>query len=97
MVRIAEVLPRLIAKYGIQQRAKIDEINSVWKEIIGEPYASVTRVIAINRGQLEIAVPHNAFVQELSFRQAEFLEKLRPVTGNAKIKKLKFVVLDLTR
>lgn len=93
---MAEVLPRLIAKYGIQQRAKVDEIDLAWKEIIGEPYASVTRVIGINRGQLEIAVPHNAFVQELSFRQAEILEKLRAVAGNVKIKKLKFVVLDLT-
>ena len=97
LTKLADVLPQLIARYGIQQRSRTEEIAAAWKETVGEPYASVTRIVGLNRGQLEIAVPHNAFIQELSFRQAELLDALRTAVTETKIRKLKFVVIDLTQ
>ncbi len=92
LVRLADVLPQLIARYGIQQQGNIEKIAEAWKEAVGEPYAAVTRVAGLRRGVLEIAVPHNAFIQELSFRQTELLAAVRKAVAEVKIGKLKFVV-----
>ncbi len=92
LVRLADVLPQLIARYGIQQQGQIEKVAAAWKNAAGEPYGAVTRVVGLNRGVLEIAVPHNAFIQELSFRQSELLAAVRNSCPEMKIATLKFIV-----
>ncbi len=92
LVRLADVLPQLIARYGLQNQGNIEKMTEAWKAAVGEPYATVTRVAGLNRGVLEVAVPHNAFVQELSFRQKELLSSVQTAEPEQNIKKLKFVV-----
>ncbi|MDR0608671.1 MAG: DUF721 domain-containing protein [Planctomycetaceae bacterium] len=92
VVRVADVLPQLIAKYGLQKQRNTEQITRIWRETIGEPYGSVTRVIGLKSGTIEIAVPHHAFVQELSFRQPELLTGLKTALPEEKIKRIKFVV-----
>jgi predicted nucleic acid-binding Zn ribbon protein len=90
--RLGDVLPQLIAKYGLQQKKNIEGMIQAWREVVGEPYASVTRVAGLKRGVLEIVVPHSAFVQELSFQQKEMLEKIQAALPEEKIKKIRFAV-----
>ncbi|MDR0871451.1 MAG: DUF721 domain-containing protein [Planctomycetaceae bacterium] len=90
--RLGDVLPQLIARYGIQHGPDVEAIDRVWKMTAPEPFASITRAAGLKRGTLEIAVPHNAFVQELSFQQDALLAKIKTVLPNEKIKKIKFVV-----
>jgi predicted nucleic acid-binding Zn ribbon protein len=92
IARLGDVLPQLIAKYGLQQRKNIKKIEQAWRKTVGEPFGSVTRIIGLKRGTLEIAVPHNAFVQELSFRLAELLASVQADVAEEKIKKIKFTV-----
>ncbi len=92
IVRVGDVLPQLIAKYGLQQRRNLERIEEVWRAAVGEPYASVTRIIGLRRGTLEVAVPHSAFVQELSFRRQELLAAMQKTLADEKIKKIKFTV-----
>ncbi|MDR2438397.1 MAG: DUF721 domain-containing protein [Planctomycetaceae bacterium] len=89
---VADVLPQLITKYGLQNQRNIEQITRIWRETVGEPYGSVTRVVGLKSKTLEIAVPHHAFVQELSFRQSELLAKLQTALAEEKIKRIKFVV-----
>jgi predicted nucleic acid-binding Zn ribbon protein len=91
-IHVAEVLPQLIAKYGLQKQRNFEQITRIWRETVGEPYGSVTRVVGLKSRVLEIAVPHHAFVQELSFRQSELLAKLQTALAEEKIKRIKFVV-----
>lgn len=91
-VRLADVLPQLIARYGIQRNRNIEALAVAWSEAVEPPFDAVTRVVGLSRGTLEIMVPHTAFVQELSFRQKELLEKIRASVTDEKIKKIKFVV-----
>jgi predicted nucleic acid-binding Zn ribbon protein len=93
VTRLGDVLPQLIAKYGLQQRRNIEEIAEAWQRTVGEPYAFATRISGLSRGTLEITVPHNAFIQELSFRQAELLREMQNAVIGEKIKRLKFIVL----
>lgn len=92
VVRLGEVLPQLIARYGLQRRKDVEGLAEAWHEAVGEPYAARTRVVGLTRGTLEIAVPHGAFVQELSFRRAELLAAMQAATVGEQVKKIKFVV-----
>jgi predicted nucleic acid-binding Zn ribbon protein len=92
VVRVADVLPQLIVKYGLQKQQNTEQITQIWRETVGEPYGSVTRAVGLKSGTLKIAVPHHAFVQELSFRQAELLAGLQTALAEEKIKRIKFVV-----
>jgi predicted nucleic acid-binding Zn ribbon protein len=94
VVRIADVLPQLIAKYGLHKQRNTEQITQIWRKIVGEPFGSVTQAVSLKSGTLEIAVPHHAFVQELSFRQSELLTDLQTALAEEKIKRIKFVVAN---
>jgi len=89
LARLGDILPQLMAKYGLHRRQNIDEISDAWKAAVGVPYAAMTHVVGLSRGTLQVAVRHPAFVQELSFRQAELLQTMRTVLPDEKIRKIK--------
>ncbi len=91
-VRLGDVLPQLIARYGIQRRRNVEQIDAAWKTAVGPPFDAVSRVVGLSRGTLEISVPHTAFVQELSFRQKELLRAMQTALPEETIKKIKFSV-----
>ena len=90
--KIGDVLPQLIVKFGLHRRRNLEQIEEAWRQAVGEPYATVTHVSGLLRGTLTIKVPHNAFMQELSFRQSELLVTLGTLVEGEKIKKIRFVV-----
>ncbi|MDR0392166.1 MAG: DUF721 domain-containing protein [Planctomycetaceae bacterium] len=92
VVRVADMIPQLITRFGLQRRQNLEQIIQAWKVVVGEPFDSVTNAVELKRGVLTIAVKHNAFVQELSFRQAELLESMQSKITNEKIKKIKWIV-----
>ena len=90
--KIGDVLPQLIVKYGLHRRRNLEQIEDAWRQAVGEPYAAVTRISGLHRGTLTITVPHNAFMQELSFRQSELIAMLSTSVKDEKIKRIRFVV-----
>ena len=90
--KLGDLLPQLLAKYGLQRRRDVDGINDAWKEAVGPPFDGVSRVVGFNRGTLEVAVPHSAFVQELSFRNTELLRAMQNALPEEQVKKIKFSV-----
>ncbi|MDR2116447.1 MAG: DUF721 domain-containing protein [Planctomycetaceae bacterium] len=94
VVHVADILPQLITKYGLQNQRNIEQITRIWRETIGEPFGAVTRAVGLKSGTLEIAVPHHAFVQEISFRKSELLANLQTALPEEKIKRIKFIVAN---
>jgi predicted nucleic acid-binding Zn ribbon protein len=92
VAKIGDVLPQLIVRFGLHRRRNLEQIEEAWRQAIGEQYAAVTQVTKLHRGTLTIKVPHRAFVQELSFRQAELLDTLSTLLTDEKIKKIRFEV-----
>jgi hypothetical protein len=90
--KIGDLLPQLMVRYGLHRRPNLERIEEAWRQTIGEHYAAITHISQLHRGTLTIKVPHNAFVQELSFRQTEFVETLAVLLKEEKIKKIRFVV-----
>ncbi|MDR2345938.1 MAG: DUF721 domain-containing protein [Planctomycetaceae bacterium] len=92
VVHIADMIPQLISRFGIQKRRNFEHIIQAWNTTVGSPFDSVTSVIELKRGTLVIAVKHNAFAQELSFRQNEIIQSMQSAVSNEKIKKIKWIV-----
>ena len=92
LAKLGNILPQLIVQHGLQRRRNAEDINDAWKKAVGPPFDAVTNVVGLNRGTLEVSVPHPAFVQELSFRQAELLRTMQAALPNEKVRKIKFQV-----
>ncbi|MDR1477890.1 MAG: DUF721 domain-containing protein [Planctomycetaceae bacterium] len=92
VVRIADMIPQLISRFGIQRRRNFEQIMQAWKDAVGEPLNTVAFATELRRGILTVAVKHNAFVQELSFRQDELIKKMQAAITDEKIKKIKWVI-----
>jgi predicted nucleic acid-binding Zn ribbon protein len=90
--KIGDLLPQLIVRYGLHRRRNLEQIEEAWRQAIGEQYAAVTQVAKLARGMLTIKVPHNIYVQELSFRQPELIDTLNTLLQDEKIKKIRFEV-----
>ncbi len=97
LVRLGDILPQMFAQYGLQRRNDNDALLEAWAAVVAAlcpSYAKVTQVVGFQRGTLEIAVPHNAFAQELSFVQAELLAEMQKIVPDRKIRKMKFVIVQ---
>ena len=92
IAKIGDLLPQLMVRYGLHRRRYMEDVEEAWQQVIGEQYATVTQVEKLHRGTLTIKVPHNAYVQELSFRQSELVDALAILLKNERIKKIRFVV-----
>ena len=89
--KIGEVLPQLIIHYGLHRRRDLERIEDAWRKAVGEQFAAVTHVEKIHRGTLTVKVPHNAFMQEMSFRQAELVALLGESLQEENIKRIRFM------
>jgi predicted nucleic acid-binding Zn ribbon protein len=92
VAKIGDLLPQLIVRYGLHRRRNLEQVEAAWRNAIGEQFAAVTQVDKLYRGTLTIKVPHNAYAQELSFRQSELVDTLAALLDGEKIKKIRFVV-----
>jgi len=88
--KIGDLVPQLITYFGLHRHKNSELIEEAWRQAVGEPFATVTQVSGLSRGTLTIKVPHNAFAQELSFRQSELIDTLATLVKEEKIKKIRF-------
>ena len=95
-VRIGEIIPQIMARYGFQRRLEIETIREIWYEtveaILTEPLAKLTLPGRVRGGILEVNVKNSVLVQELSFFESEIIEKLKEKLPQSKIRKIRFVV-----
>jgi len=90
--KIGDLLPHLMVRYGLHRRRHLEPIEEAWRQAIGEQFAAVTQIEKLHRGTLTIKVPHNVYVQELSFRHSELVDALAVLLEEEQIKKIRFVV-----
>ena len=88
---LADLLPDFIARTGIHRTRTTDDLAETWKDVAGE-FAGHTRYDVLRRGVLEIIVSDTIYIQELTFRKRELLEKMREAYPAAKFKEIRFRV-----
>jgi predicted nucleic acid-binding Zn ribbon protein len=89
--RLSLALGELIAFRGYVRIRGDAQLQSAWADAAGKTIARQTRVVAIRRGVLHVAVDHAPLLSELAgyYRQS-FLEKLQELHGHLNIRDLKF-------
>ena len=92
LTKIGDLVPQLIVRFGLHRRQNVEQIEEAWRQAVGEPFVAVTKVTGLSRGTLTVSVPHNGFIQELSFRQSELLETLNTLVQGEKVKKIRYYV-----
>jgi len=92
LAKLGDLIPQLMVRHGLHRRRNLEQIEEAWRKAVGEQYAAVTEIEKLSRGILTIKVPHNTFIQELSFRQTELIDTLAVLLTDEKIKKIRFVV-----
>jgi len=89
--RLSLALAELIAQRGYARVRGSGELQSAWDGVAGATIACQTRVMAIRRGVLHVAVGHAPLLSELAgyYRQT-LLGKLQEKHADLKIRDLKF-------
>jgi predicted nucleic acid-binding Zn ribbon protein len=89
---IASVISQLMARRGYNQLQLSDERETLWQNIAGERLSLQTRPGNVNRGVWEILAKNSVVVQELTFRKAELMKKLKELAPEEKVRELRFRV-----
>ena len=91
--RFSSVLSKVVNKYGIDQRLKEHTVMASWAQIVGEPWASLSRPLFFDyERNLVVAVRDGSCATELGFKKNDILVSLRAMgtSVGVKIKGLRF-------
>ncbi len=90
---LSELLSQVVALRGLARFQGDAQLQEIWANVAGEKFAASTRVIAIKRNVLQIAVRNAPLLSELvAFHQHMFKQTLREKYPHLKIRDLKFVL-----
>jgi Zn-ribbon-containing, possibly RNA-binding protein and truncated derivatives len=87
---IGKLLNQFLARTGVGRARTAELLVAAWNEAVGELFAKQSTPVTIRRGVLEVRVTAAVFAQELVFRKAEILEKLRELLPAAKVRDIRF-------
>lgn len=97
--RLSQALSELIAFRGYARVQGDAQLQSAWAGVAGATIARETRAVAIKRGVLHVSVASAPLLSELAgFYRVAFLEKLRELHADLRIRDVKFRLdSDLTQ
>lgn len=90
--RPADILGRLMARKGYSQTSNANELQEVWKKVVGEKWNSKTKVGLVKSGVLEIYVANSSVNQQLEFKKKKLLDALNKSNSKTKFKNIRFRV-----
>ncbi len=88
----ARWVSQIIARRGIAETQSSNELETVWREVVGEVLAGQTRVGGVRRGVCEITVENSALLQQISFQQRDFLRQIQAKKPHFAIQNFRFRV-----
>ena len=97
---LADIMPSILAKYGLTRRLATERFLETWEEIrlllnaeAGlELSDDELRPTSFRSGVLSFEVNGGALLQEMTFYQEEFLRRFREAMPTENIKKIRFVL-----
>ncbi len=90
--QIGDVVSRLLARRGYNQRVANGELADAWRQTVGDRLSVYCRIGNLRRGVLEVIVQNSAVVQELTFQKATLVKKMQAAIPEAKVSGLRFRV-----
>ena len=90
-VQLKDALNNFFEKRDIKEKVEDNNIFVIWKDIVGENIAKVTKVDKFKNNILFIKTKNSAWRSELSFQKEAFKEKIFLKLPKMKIKDIRFV------
>jgi predicted nucleic acid-binding Zn ribbon protein len=85
-----DLVGAILKQCGLAERAKLEEVLEVWREIVGEFLFQQTRPDSVVRGVLVVRLMQPAVHHALMMEKPRILERLRAKLGHVGIKDLRF-------
>ncbi len=93
--KISEVLPSVLKKLGLEEKAANAALGPVWRESVGASVSAHSRPVLLQRGCLVVAVDTPVWKMELDrYYKPAILERLK--VRDSRIKSLRFQVGDIS-
>ena len=93
--RIEAVVKSLMEKLDKHSNPTSDEIEDIWKEVVGKKAFAHTKPASLMKKRLVINVDGSGWLYELTLRKDEFLAALKKRLGKDKINELQFRIGEL--
>ena len=90
-VQLKDALNNFFEKQEIKEKVEDSNVFLIWKDIVGENIAKVTKVDKFKNNILFIKTKNSAWRAELSFQKEAFKEKIFQKLPKMKIKDIRFV------
>ena len=90
--KIGSIVNQLLARRGYAQVQGSDEMQGVFKKVLGSALASQCTVGQLKRGTLHVSVKNSVAVQELAFQKRQLIKALRTQYPQNGIEDIRFNV-----
>ncbi len=87
---LKEVLKKFVKSSGLSALSKFPELSAAWAAVVPEELSRQTRLLAFNRGVLQVGVIDSVLTQELSFYKEALLASLRSALPKQPVRDIKF-------
>lgn len=88
-----DLLPQVLARLRLEQRAAESQIQAVWHKTIDPTVTAHAQPAGLARGTLFVTVDSNAWLSEIvRYRRHEILERIQLVVGKAMVQRISFRV-----
>ena len=92
---IGEVIQSVFAKLEGADNPFREDIESLWKEVVGQDGFTHSRPVAIRKKILSVVVDNSGWMQELTMRKRNILKGLKRKLGRDKISEINFRIGEL--
>jgi len=90
---VAQVMPGLLEKLGMDRRLSEAEIVQVWQNLVDPTVAAHAKPSGLNKGTLFVTVDSSVWLDEIvRYRRKEILKRLQHAFGLERIERISFRV-----
>ena len=87
---VADMVGKVVAQSGINERLKLEEVQAAWREVVGDFLYGQSKPDSIQRGVLIVRVLQSAVHHALLQERPRMLQRLREKLGQTFIKEVRF-------
>ncbi len=94
---VNDVLERVLNSLNLGLKVKQYRILDVWKSVVGDAIARLTKPQHIRAMVLWVAVTNSTWMQQLEFMKRQIVERLNEHIGEKVISDIRFRIGEITR
>ena len=90
VLSVADMVPKIMAQYGLSERLQMEEIAAAWREVVGDLIARQTQPDSVSRNVLIVRVLQPTIHHAMMMEKGKILKKLTEKLGKKAVKDIRF-------